>query len=589
MAHSLAAAAGHNLERRTVVSVLLFPHQPYATKPSRVLLFRRSDKVSTYRRKLAPIAGSVETFDKSPLQAAWRELKEETSFGPGQIELWRRGAGFEFTDQKAVVTGEGEHRVKGRIWTVWPFAFRLTKETADYDDDVEKLGLQMNFEHLGCQWQSVDDILSGKILDDCVPRLEVTLGQVWVDPDSVLYQGLEELRLDHSHGARELATMAVKSLIRIVEHDQQTKQQIDAAAWWKGFQRQAFHLAFNGRPSMAAAISNAVAAALKEAKTHIESSQPSPSPPPSQQDYLEKVKQSLEVSVAKRAELSQRVSYQFSKFLQERFRSNTQKHADEGKTNWRIKILTLSSSSTIKAAILHALDADETLSIELRILESRPLNEGVSFAQALTDEAQRRRRRETPGATATTTTGLLPFDNRLRILLASDASVGVLSRDNDHDNDGEDAVDLVVLGADRISGVTGAVSNKTGSLAAALVAKAVTRGRAVVVCVSESEKIAVAPGMAEEDHAEEDNDPAELTASWDLRPQGPEHEQGRSALWKKMVTVRNVYFEWVPATHIDYYVCEDGTLSSTQEIRERSQRIRDVMDEVFTVEQEVGL
>ncbi|KIY04200.1 uncharacterized protein Z520_00893 [Fonsecaea multimorphosa CBS 102226] len=553
MAQSLAAA-GQNLERRTVVSVLLFPHKPYASKPYRVLLFRRSDKVSTYRRKLAPIAGSVETYDQSPLQAAWRELREETSFGPQQIELWRRGAGFEFTDRKAVVSDEGERKVKGRIWKVWPFAFRLTAETADYDNDVEKLGLQMNFEHLGCQWQDVDDVLSGRILDDCVPRLEMTLGQVWVEPDSVLYQGLEELRLDHSHGARELATMAVKSLIRIVEHDQQAPQQHkDADEWWKGLQRQAFHLAFNGRPSMAAAISNAVAAALKEAKTHID-------PPPP--DFIEKVRQSLEASVANRAEISKQVSLQFSKFLQERFRSSSSAQAHAGEKGRHIKILTLSSSSTIKAAVIHALEADETLSLELRILESRPLNEGVSFAKFLTDEAQRRRAE-----------GLPPLDERLRVVLASDASVGVLSRD----------VDLVVIGADRIS-EAGDVSNKTGSLAAALVSKAVTNGKAVVVCVSESEKIA-APGAAG-DHAEEDNDTAELTGSWDVQEQ--QHQQESSSLWDKMVTVRNVYFEWVPAQHIDYFVCEVGTLS-TQDIRQRSQQIGEVMNEVFTVEQGVNV
>ncbi|KIW86436.1 hypothetical protein Z517_01833 [Fonsecaea pedrosoi CBS 271.37] len=546
MAQSLAAA-GHNFERRTVVSVLLFPHQPYASKPYRVLLFRRSDKVSTYRRKLAPIAGSIETYDKSPLDAAWRELKEETSFGPQQIELWRRGAGFEFTDQKAVVIGESEHQVKGRIWKVWPFAFRLTKETVDNDNDTEKLGVQMNFEHLGFQWQNVDDILSGKILDDCVPRLEVTLGQVWVDPNSILHQGLEELRLDHSHGARELATMAVKSLIKIVEYDQQTQQHRDFDEWWKTFQRQAFHLAFNGRPSMAAAISNAIATALKQAKAQVE---------PGSTDFLEKVRQSLEASVTRRGEISKQVSHQFSKFLQDKFRSSAQGQTGE---QARIKILTLSSSSTIKAAILHALDADESLSIELRILESRPLNEGVGFAKALTEEAQRR---YDSGATGPS------IDGRLRVVLASDASVGILAKD----------VDLVIIGADRIS-EAGDVSNKTGSLGAALVSKAVTDGKAAVVCISESEKIAY-PGSVE-DHPEEDNDASELTSNWDLQPSS-------SPLWNKMVTVRNIYFEWVPATHIDYYVCEDGTLSR-QDIHQRSKLVSDVMNEVFTVEQGLNI
>lgn len=527
------------LERRTVVSVLLFPSQPYASKPNRVLLFRRSDKVSTYQRKLAPIAGSVEKDDKNPLAAAWRELKEETGFGPQQIELWRRGVGFEFTDERAV-SGQNPGQMKGRIWQVWPFAFRLREHIRDEDNDVDKLGLKLDWEHLGCEWRDVNDVLRGKILDDCVPRLEVTLGQVWVDPDGLLHQGLEELRLDHTHGARELATMAVKSLIRIVEQDQRNQHNQDTRQWWKGIQQQAFHLAFNGRPSMGAAISSALTTALQDAQAHIDAPMP---------DAITKVKRSLEAYVARRGQISKQVSDQFSGFLQNKFKSRAQ----EGTRTTSVKILTLSSSSTIKAALLAALDADEALSLELRILESRPLNEGVSFAKALIDEAQRRQELGASGP---------QFHNRLRIVLASDASVGILSKD----------VDLVILGADRVS-ESGDVSNKTGSLMTALVSQAVTGGSASVVCVTESEKIAI-PGSTE-DHPVEDNDTSELANSWHMQT---------SQLWNEMVTVRNVYFEWVPAKLISHYVCEDGELS-TQEIQQKSNRVSELVKEVFPINQ----
>ena len=538
MMSSSPQAVSQSLEQRTVVSCLIFPHQPYASKPFRLLLFRRSDKVRTYQRKLSPIAGSVEADDNSPLTAAWREVKEETGFGTQHLELWRRGVGFEFTDEKAVSGQKGEPS-RGRIWKVWPFAFCLKKTVLDQDGDIAKLGLNLDWEHTACEWINVDQILQGDILHDCVPKLEVTLEQLFVDPSSLLHCGLNELRLDHEHGARELATMAIRSLIRIVEHDQKTEPPKSITTWWKSFCRQAFHLAINGRPSMGAAICSAVALALDSAKVHIET-------PAS--DTLDKVKRSLEASIKRRGQIMELVSDRFSDFLWHRF-----KGALRGKPEARfLNILTLSSSSTIKSAILNALVRDPRLSIELRILESRPLNEGASLAKALTDEAEKRREFEESSS---------HFHDRLRIVLASDASVGILSKD----------LDLVLIGADRVS-EAGDVSNKTGSLAAILVSKAVTKGSVKVVCVSESEKIAASEDAHE--HLEEENAEEELTSSWHVQ---------RSSAWNEMVTIRNVYFEWCPAELIDYYICEHGTLS-TNDINQMSKQISKLIEETFPFE-----
>ncbi|KIX08624.1 uncharacterized protein Z518_03280 [Rhinocladiella mackenziei CBS 650.93] len=532
MAQSLGSLGAH-LERRSVVSVLLFPFQAYTSKPYRLLLFRRSDKVSTYRRKLAPIAGSIESTDKTPLDAAWRELNEETGLGPQQIDLWRRGLGFEFTDETAISGKDGKGEKVGRIWHVWPFAFRFKKEFAFEPDNFDKSALKLNFEHLNFEWEAVDSVLGGQILDDCVPRLEITLGQVWVDPESILHRGLEELRLDHSHGARELATVAVNTLIKIVENDQQSDVLEDVNGWWRDFRMKAFHLAFNGRPSMAAAISSAIISALTEISGIVASAR---------SDVLAQVKQTLQGYVAKRGEISKRVSSQFYSFLQERF----------GQTGGerQIKILTLSSSSTIKAAILHSLDTDERRLIELRILESRPLFEGVNFAKALTDEANARREDPSRGP---------QFRDRLRIVLTTDASVGLLSKD----------ADLVIIGADRIS-EAGDVSNKMGSLAAIVTSKETTNGSATVVCISEAEKIA--PPGAIEEHPDEDNDKNEVMRNWDLPA---------SSLWDQMATVRNVYFEWVPSKYIDYYVCENGILS-TDDIKKQSKLVSEETAKMFS-------
>ncbi|KIW20963.1 hypothetical protein PV08_01542 [Exophiala spinifera] len=529
------------LEKRSVVSVLLFSLTP--TKPYRVLLFRRSEKVSTYRNKLAPIAGSLEPEDKTPLDAAWRELKEETCLGPQHIELWRSGPGFQFTDEKAVIGKDGKGETVGRIWHVWPFAFRFKKDLVDEQNNVDTSTFKMNWEHVSLEWNLVDDILSGRILDQCVPRLEITLGQVWVDPDSQLYKGMEELRLDHTHGARELATMAVKTLVRIVEDAQQENKMIsqeDLAQWWTDVRLQAFHLAFNARPSMGAAISSAVVKALQTAQSVVDAAGPPTA------TVMEDVRGSLEAYVAKRTEIAKRVSAQFSTLLKDMFPSTDR----DGGDRQPIKILTLSFSSTIKAAILHALDEDETRRVELRILESRPLLEGVNFAQELTREAQDRLQGQKAGPR---------LHDRLRIHVSTDASVGVLSRD----------ADVLAIGADRIS-ESGDVSNKTGSLPAVLTSKEVTHGSIKVVCISKTDKIAP-PGAAEE-HSDEVNDKKEVMGSW---------EGKLPSSWDEMVTVRNVYFEWVPVKYIDLYVCEDGILDR-DDIKTRSKVVADLTTKAFS-------
>jgi len=303
----------------------------------------------------------------------------------------------------------------------------------------------------------------------------------------------------------------------------------DMRQWWKNFRLQAYHLAFNARPSMAAAISSAVVTGLGDAKSMVTAGG----------DVLANVKQSLQQSVDQRTKISQQVSDRFSLFLKDQF-------AQHGSP---IKILTLSLSSTIKAAVLHALDADPHLQMELRILESRPLFEGVKFAQALTEQVRARQTSK-------------PIHDRLRIVVSTDASAAVLGRN----------ADLVVIGADRIS-ERGDVSNKTGSLPAVLACKHVTDGKVQTVCIAEAEKIAP-PGSVEE-HAEEDNDKTEVTDVWPSnRPSGVDD-----------ITVRNVYFEWVPARYIDHYVCEEGVLS-TEDIKNKSVQISELTTDLFSDLQE---
>lgn len=565
-----------SLEHRSVVSILLFPPNPYTTQPYRVLLFRRSEKVRTYQKKLAPIAGSIESSDASPLSAAWRELQEETGLAVDDVDLWRRGPGFEFTDETAVSAGtgtgtrpgsgkrsgeDGKGEKRGRIWKVWPFAFRLKRELQFEVPGVDRprpdkpnistTQLRIDWEHTGYEWRTVDEILgNGKgegkgkgktILEDCVPRLEVTLGQVWVSPESALHRGLETLRLDHSNGARQLATMAVETLVELITDSDTLDRVLDREAWWRDFRLKAFHLAFNARPSMAAAISKSIVTALSRVGDTTSLSA----------EFPGKVKLALECYLQERNEISKQVGIAFSAFLKETFETGDQ---DET-TRW-IKILTLSSSSTIRAAVVYALEDNPLLHLEIRVLESRPLFEGVSFAEFLRAAAAMPPK---PGMEGHN------FQDRLRVVIGTDASVGILSKD----------VDLLMLGADRIS-EAGDVSNKTGSLPAVLTSIHVTKGRCRVICISETDKIAP-PGSLDE-HGEEENGPAEVSKTWNL--QGRELSQTDTSKTDS-VHVSNVYFEWVPAGLIHHYICEDGVLS-VAEIARKSQEMAALIDQVFS-------
>ncbi|KAK8068661.1 translation initiation factor eIF-2B subunit family protein [Apiospora phragmitis] len=185
-------------------------------------------------------------------------------------------------------------------------------------------------------------------------------------------------------------------------------------------------------------------------------------------------------------------------------------------TKRRLKFLTLSSSSTISSCLL-------------------PLCKGVTLASKLLTEAGNEKR-------------------IIDITLYSDASAALASED----------VDLVLLGADRISSV-GDVSNKTGSLPAVLSAKHASPGSCVVV-LTEVGKVA-RPGKASE-HVVEEKDAAELTRGWRGTVKGADDVLETSSYSKQatekgdenkaLVKVKNVYFEWVPACFIDAYVTDEG-------------------------------
>ena len=409
-------------------------------------------------------------------------------------------------------------------WTIFPFAFLLR------DGGRGRDGIVIDWEHTTYAFVPPEDVDK----HDTVPHLSISLERVLVA--KTVAEGLKKIKNDHDSGARMLAGKAVEVIrnavrdgdvrgIRSVsERKEQGKESM--RAWWRGLRMIGWHLKMV-RESMGAAITVAVCGSLRVVEQEL-----------SIWGSLEEVRKGalerLEDDLEHRLRNSERIGWQFGSWLNEPNRG-------ENPTT----ILTLSSSSTIRACLVAAISGYPHCRIRLKIMESRPLFEGVAFVQSLLMEL-----------------GDRGVGDRVEVEIASDASVGCLAKD----------ADMVLLGADRIS-EDGDVSNKIGSLAAVLCAKELSKDVKIVV-VSELDKIAGHGKM--ENHKVEDNDISELTKHWP----SASALKVTSDQWKSTVKVKNVYFEWVPARYIDSYVSEIGVLN-LEGIRSQSMHVTKMEEEMF--------
>ncbi|KAI0168908.1 nagb/rpia/CoA transferase-like protein [Hypoxylon sp. FL1284] len=516
-------AAKTELKKRAVAGSFLFRFPDGDENRAQVALFRRSGKVRTYQHKLAPVSGSVEKDDASPAATALREISEETSLTLASIELLRVGKPYTFVDESI-----------GREWTINPFAFRL-KEKSEGGKGEE--GIVLDWEHEGIEWFNPQDVSESDEFGG-VPKLVHSLRRVWPEydlgarPARVLTSGLQRLRDDHESGARQLAQTAVSVLKGLVA--EMGSGRVDGD-WWANVRMAAWHIC-KARESMGAAITSAVVKALVRIETIFNQDLPPA-------EKIDKMIRAMDEQLEQRKFTTDRIRDTFVQYIQQ----NVIQSAEQKKT---VSILTLSSSSTISACLLQTA-ASLGVSFDLRILESRPLCEGVTLASKLLETDS--------GRVDMTTT------------LYTDASVALAARD----------VNIVVLGADRISS-GGDVSNKIGSLPAVLSQRHVAPDARVVI-LSETEKIA-SPGSMEE-HQSEENSPAELTQAWRSNVPGGDVIERASAAFgndagRGRVRVRNAYFEWIPAQFIDAYVTDEG-LWSVEDIAKRSSWIKGETDRFF--------
>ena len=432
-------------------------------------------------------------------------------------------------------------------------------------------GIHIDWEHESWQWHDPREIIDGTLLG--VPRLQDTLKRVYFETDlpvpagKVLAISLHRMQDDRESGSRQLTTIALESFRDFISNMPTTMDE----QWWRMVRLGAWHLSKNGRESMGASILNALLAVLRELGDFIQEQQqvqqelqPRKRQPEEEKDLHYRVLTIVDRHIGNRYTMTARIRDYLSGYL----RSHCFAKGDEKRA---VRVLTVSSSSTIKDTILEAFAELDAQTLDLRILESRPLYEGVTLASSVVSQFKYR-------------FGSPSDERRLEVSVYTDASAVTAAQH----------ADVLLIGADRVS-AEGGVCNKIGSLSAVLGAK-YTWPNLQIVVVTESDKISPAyhgADMSNKMASNEENDPREVTAGWNAA-----HVKNLEELNNYLIgtghsihyhdefearikfQVRNVYFEWVPLRLIDAIICEDGVLD-TGTIAERSTSTSECADLFF--------
>lgn len=392
--------------------------------------------------------------------------------------------------------------------------------------------------------------------------------------------GMENLREDKENGARVLATNALRCLrdmaTAMYQGDANTAP--EAVTTWRMLRIAGWHLVHSARPSMNAAIGSAVCEALQAIKPLILDGRTA----------AEAIAAQLDERIASRETASQRLAGAFSDYT-----------AQLSKAASTINIVTLSSSSTIKAALLHLCSTSSFTHINISILESRPRCEGASLAASLLSALQPPCNRPPD----------LPDQPRPSIsltVLPDSHLPSLFTRFAASSSQPSPPRTLLLLGADRIS-PHGAVLNKTLSLSAAVLARTLAAGATKVVVLAERDKLAPVAELklyrsdAERSrewemvaHRGEAGDAGEVMGVWMAAGVGEEDvgrlrqamERGKTAGGDDggeggvQVSVRNDTFEWVGPEWIDVYMTERGVMER-EEIGHVCVAKTEIEDEVF--------
>ncbi|TAQ89105.1 hypothetical protein B7494_g2608 [Chlorociboria aeruginascens] len=489
------------MRQRSVVSSFIW--KPEADGGFKVAVFKRSQDVSTYRGKWAACSGSIDPNDASPFSAAIREIHEETGLQiDTDITLLRRGMPFSLPAPELDTE-----------WTIHPFAFQLTPQARE---------IKIDWEHTEYRFITPEEFQTY----ETVPDLYLGLKRVLVGKETE--ENLRTLRDDHENGAQAMSLIALEMLRKTVSG-------VDLSGgngteeFWNEIRMVAWHLAKNGRPSMSAAIEGTLFKVLDEVKVGLENRGGGRIKKGMEMFNSQSLRTMMEEIIDEektaRIRSSDRLATHFVDFI-----SSQTRHQGG---NSSITIVTLSASGTISSCLKQLiLSSAATTKINLRILESRPLFEGISFTATLL-------------SSLSSLSGLDPQTRQnLKVEILTDASMASAVQ----------SADYLILGADKVS-PTSSICNKIGSLPAVVLAKTLNPA-CKVIALFKTDKI-VALGNEAEHLQIEHNDKEEVIGAW-----APELRKGLEAMrdegWH--VEVRNPYFEWVDQRYIDVCISEEGLM-----------------------------
>ena len=121
----------------------------------KLLLLRRSDRVSTYQGLWASVSGYLES--ESPLEQAYREIEEEVGLHRNEVRLLAQGEPLVAVDETIDTR-----------WTVHPFLFEV----------LQPERVRLDWEHVESRWVRIEEM--GGL--ETVPSLEEALGRVYRGP-----------------------------------------------------------------------------------------------------------------------------------------------------------------------------------------------------------------------------------------------------------------------------------------------------------------------------------------------------------------------------------------------------------------------
>lgn len=344
--------------------------------------------------------------------------------------------------------------------------------------------------------------------------------RILVSPETE--KGLSILRDDHESGAQALALKALQILLDMVRGSE-LQGLSTSVELWRELRWRAWHLAKNGRPSMGAAIEAKLFKTLDliDRELSAPGSEGLGIPLSNLRGVVESI---LETKIAEGKQSLEPIANAFVEYVKSNWDID-----DEGNLPISTKLVTLSASGTTHACLSALIEAlsQKDMSINITFLESRPNFEGAAAATTLlssfADEPE--------------------IIKKLSIEIIPDASVATAVVDADY----------VIFGGDKVI-PNGNVSNKIGSCAAAITARALNPA-CKVVALFETDKI-TGSGFDSEYLTVESNDETEITKSWPADVASKLEKDGDAR-----IKVKNEYFEWVPAKYIDVHITEQGVLS----------------------------